>query len=115
MVSNKEMIYHHCPSTMLYNMPFWKVQEGMEVNGTHHLLLCADGVHLLGENINCIKKNIKALLDVSKKVSLQINTEKTRYMFMFHHQTTGLNHKSLRNVAKFKLPANNSNKSKLHL
>jgi hypothetical protein len=32
------------------------------------------------------------MLDVSKEVGIEINGEKSKYMFMFCHQTAGQNH-----------------------
>jgi hypothetical protein len=52
-------------------------KEGLELNGTHHLLFYADDVHFLDENINVIKKNEEALLDASKKIGLEVKSEST--------------------------------------
>jgi hypothetical protein len=43
-----------------------KVQEnqtGLNLNGTHQLLVCADDVSLLGDSIAAIKKNRETLID----------------------------------------------------
>jgi hypothetical protein len=61
----------------------------LEFNGTHQLLVYADEVILLGENINIIKKNAEAVLDASKEIGLEVKSEKTKYLFMSRHQTAG--------------------------
>jgi uncharacterized protein YxeA len=102
------MHYHHCFPTFIYNRPSERSEktEGLELNGTHQLIVCAD-VNLLSKNKNIIKKNTQALLDANKEVSLEVDTENIRYMFMSHHQTKGhhyikVTNKSFENVAKFK-------------
>jgi hypothetical protein len=44
-----------------------------------HVLVCADNIMLLGENINAIKNKADIRLQFSKCISLEINTDKTKY------------------------------------
>jgi hypothetical protein len=69
-----------------------KVQEkleGLKLIGTHQQLVYGDDVNLLGDDIETIKKNTQTLIDAGKEFGLEINTEKTKYMLLSHHQNAG--------------------------
>jgi hypothetical protein len=69
-----------------------KVQEnqaGLKLDGTYQLLVYADDVNLLGDDIETIKKNTQTLIDASKEFGLEVNTEKTKYMLLSRHKNAG--------------------------
>jgi hypothetical protein len=63
---------------------------GLKLNRTHHLLVYADNMNLLVNNIHTTKETMETLIDASKEVGLEVNTEKT--MLLSHHQNAGQNY-----------------------
>jgi hypothetical protein len=63
----------------------------LELDGTHQLLVYADDVNLLGDCLNAVKENSETLLEASRDIGLEINAEKTKYMIMSRHPSSGQN------------------------
>jgi hypothetical protein len=65
---------------------------GLKLNETHQLLVYADDVSLLGDNIDTIKRNTETLIDATKDFGLEVNTAKTKYVLLSRHQNAEQNH-----------------------
>ncbi|KAJ4438886.1 hypothetical protein ANN_14840 [Periplaneta americana] len=53
-------------------------RQGLELKGSHQLLVYKDDVNMLGENPQKIRENMEILLEASKAISLEVNPEKTK-------------------------------------
>ena len=83
-------------------------QDGLKLNGTHQLLVYADGVNILGGSVHTIKENTEALIVASKEIGLEVNIDKTKYMVMSRDQNAGrsqnmrIDNRSFQRVEEFK-------------
>jgi hypothetical protein len=57
-------------------------QDGLKLNGTHQLSVCADGVNIMGGSVRTIQKNTEASLVSSKQTDLEKNADKTLNIVM---------------------------------
>jgi len=48
-------------------------QDGLKLNGTHQLLVCADDVNILGGSVHTVKEKAEALIVASKETGLDWN------------------------------------------
>jgi hypothetical protein len=66
-------------------------QVGMNLNCTHQLLVYAEYIYVLGGSVNTVKKE-EALILASKKIGLEVNADKSKYMVMSGDQSVGRSH-----------------------
>ena len=77
----------------------------MELNGKHQILVNADDVNVLGENLQIVTD---IFIKASKDIGLEVNSEKTKHMMTSRHQNVIQNRNiiignlSIENVEKFK-------------
>jgi hypothetical protein len=114
-------------SPLLFNFAFeyairrvQENQQGLILNGTQQLLAYADDVNIVGETIDTIQRNTKALLDASKEVGMEVNPEKIKYMLVSRCQKAGqrqsikIGNRSFESVPKVQISGNNTYRSKLY-
>jgi hypothetical protein len=93
---------------LAYDSKVQETQVGLKINGIHQLLVYADDVNLLGDNISTVKKNIEILIISSREIDLKVNAKKTlKYTLLSYHQNAGQNHsikegRSFENMAQLK-------------
>jgi hypothetical protein len=60
----------------------------LKLNCTHQLLVYADDVNIFGGSVHTVKKNTNTntLVVASKKIGLEVNADKTKYMVMSQDQ-----------------------------
>ena len=64
-------------------------QDGLKLNGTHHLLAYADDVNILRGSVHTVQKNAEALVVVTEEIGLEVNADKTKHMIMSRDQNAG--------------------------
>jgi hypothetical protein len=52
-------------------------QDGLQLSGTHQLIVYADDINILGGRVHTIRKYATALVSVIKEIGLDVNLEKT--------------------------------------
>ena len=66
-----------------------RVQEnriGLEFSGKHQLLIYADGVNMLEENLQTVRKSIEIHLKTSKDIAFEVNSGETKYVITSREQ-----------------------------
>jgi len=64
-------------------------QDGLKLKGTHYLLVNTDDVIILGGSVHTVKENTESLVVAIKKIRLEENSNKTKYMVMSRDQNAG--------------------------
>ena len=67
-------------------------EDGLKLNGTHHLLVYADDVSIMGAVIHIIKENTESLVVARQEIALEVTADKTKYMGMSRDQNARQSH-----------------------
>jgi hypothetical protein len=63
-------------------------QEGLKLNGTHHLLVYGDDVNILGGSAPTVQDNAETLRVASNEIGLEVNADKTKYIVVTRDQNS---------------------------
>jgi hypothetical protein len=74
----------------------------LKLNGTYQLLAYVNDVNTLGGSIRAAKENAEALVVAAKKIGLEVNADKTKYMVMSRDQNAGRTHNMKIDNSSFK-------------
>jgi len=115
------MLCRHCFSTLLYIIRRVQIsQKALKLSGTHHLLVYANDVTVLGGSVHTIKKNAEPLVVASKEIGIEVNANKTKCMVMSRDQDLRLSHNIKSDISYFErmkriqIFGNNLNESKFY-
>jgi len=75
--------------------------DGLKLNGTHQLLVDADGVNILGGSVHIGKENAEALVVASKVSGLEVSADTTKYMVIPLDQNSGRSHNIEIDISSF--------------
>ena len=65
-------------------------QDGLKLNGMHHLLVYTDDlIYWVEAYIYTIKKNTETFVFASKEIELEVYADKTKYMVISRDQNAG--------------------------
>ena len=67
--------------------------------GKYQVLVYADDINMLGENLQTIRRNATILLKASENIGLELNSEKTKYIITSCHQNVVQNQNIIANVS----------------
>jgi hypothetical protein len=56
---------------------------------THQLLVYADDTNMQGESVHTIQENAEALVVAGRKIGIEVNADKIKYMVMSQYQNAG--------------------------
>ncbi|PSN32934.1 hypothetical protein C0J52_24039 [Blattella germanica] len=76
-------------------------KEGVQLNGIHKLLVYADDIVLLGDREEILKGNMHILRSNTKKLGLEVNVNKTKYMVTRRNASCNANGQLMTNEGNF--------------